>query len=270
MKNRIFISYRRTDSAGHSGRLYDSLSTYFGQDRVFIDIDQIQGGDNFVSAIKSTLDQTGAVLAVIGRSWTVGDEAGKRRLDDPDDYVRREIVSAFAANIPVIPVLVQQARMPQQEALPVELKSLVQLNAVVVSDERWGSDIKRLAKILELDVPGSVAEQKFDYLKKWVLGLIFISVNLSVIHAKLLHQQSGISSLTLSLMTLNLILMAAICILLPVAARSAESRSKKLMSLSFVLAGASLLLFAYGGELYSVIANTAILVLLSISTFKPQ
>src|SRR6267378_5799225 len=121
-----------------------------------MDIDRIQSGDDFVKAIKAVLDQTGAVLVVMGRIWNLADVTGKRRLDDQEDYVRLEIMTALSEDIQVIPVLVQGAEMPKKEDLPPELRSLLQFNAAVLADERWGWDTQRLAKILELDVPGSL------------------------------------------------------------------------------------------------------------------
>src|SRR6185436_5191302 len=99
MKDKIFINYRRTDSSAHAGRLCDSLTTYFGADRMFIDIDRIKGGENFVKAIEGVLDSTAAMLVVIGADWlTVSGEKG-RRLDDPQDFVRLEIITALAKDL---------------------------------------------------------------------------------------------------------------------------------------------------------------------------
>ena len=115
----IFISYRRIDSAGHVGWLNDDLSERFGQDHIFRDIETIQPGADFVEAIQQAVGSCDVLLAVIGRQWlAVTDATGRRRLDDPDDFVRLEIATALARNIPVIPVLVQGASMPAAHELP--------------------------------------------------------------------------------------------------------------------------------------------------------
>lgn len=242
-----------------------------------MDIDRIQGGDNFVQAIRNTLEVTGVVLVVIGRNWlAISEEDNRPRLDNPEDYVRLEIASALSASIQVIPVLVEGARMPQEGVLPANLKTLAQLNAVLISDERWASDTNRLAKILELDVPGSIAERRFRYLKKWVLALLFISVSCSVLTSTFVSYILGhYNSTKLELAViffkyLNLLIMTSVSILLPIAARSVDDRNKQLMWLCLSFAGLSVVLSALEYALFSVVTNTAILVALNMSTFKPK
>jgi hypothetical protein len=85
----IFISYRREDTAGHAGRLYDRLAGHFGERRVFMDIDSIDPGADFVDAIEQSLSGCGAMIAVIGPHWlSVTDDVGDRRLDNPEDFVK--------------------------------------------------------------------------------------------------------------------------------------------------------------------------------------
>ncbi len=109
---KVFISYRREDSAGHSGRLHDSLQSHFGADNVFMDLSDIDSGQNFVDVIQTAIRSSDVVLAVIGKQWLTCSSAGKRRLDLPDDFVRTEIGVALEHGVPVIPVLVQGAGMP--------------------------------------------------------------------------------------------------------------------------------------------------------------
>ena len=86
---RIFISYRRDDSAGHAGRLYDRLSDHFGPDQVFMDVDTISPGRDFVDAVQNAVGDCDGLVAIIGREWlTISDAAGARRLEDPEDLVR--------------------------------------------------------------------------------------------------------------------------------------------------------------------------------------
>ncbi len=160
---RIFINYRRDDTRWVAGRLIDSLRAYFGDDRVFRDIEGIKGGAEFGDVIHSTIDRADAVIVLIGPHWlSVSDEEGKRRLDDPEDWVAREIASALGRGVPIYPVLVDNTPMPQPEELPESIRPLVQRNAMSVSEKRWESDIERLAKIVGIDIPGSVAERTLD------------------------------------------------------------------------------------------------------------
>jgi TIR domain len=111
---RIFISYRREDSAGHVLALLPALRRHFG-DRVFKDTDNIPPGEDFVRLIKRELDSCSVLLAVIGRDWlNVQDPRLKtRRLDNPDDFLRIEVSTALRSDrIRVIPVLVERSSMP--------------------------------------------------------------------------------------------------------------------------------------------------------------
>ena len=146
---RIFICYRREDSSGHAGRLYDRLGDRFGHD-VFMDIDAIGPGVDYARLIDETIDTVEAVIVVIGQQWLFAADAdGRRRLDDPEDLVRQEISVALARDVLVIPVLVQDAVLPGPEDLPPELVGLARRNAFEVSDARWNYDADRLVQSLE-------------------------------------------------------------------------------------------------------------------------
>jgi len=180
-KDRIFINYRRDDSAGYAGRLADSLGAWFGPERIFRDVSGIDYGADFEQAIDSKLEESGAVVVVIGDRWTsAADAAGKRRLDDPFDYVTREISVSLKNGIAVVPVLIGNATMPRADELPGELVDLAKRNAITVSDERWNFDVERLAKVLAIDVPGSVAQRRLDRAKWVALTLIVATGVLSV------------------------------------------------------------------------------------------
>ena len=147
---RIFISYRRDDSAGHAGRLYDRLEGHFGEGQVFVDVDTIRPGVNFVDVVQQAIGECDGLVAVIGSGWLqVTDATGARRLDDPADLVRLEIATALERGITVIPVLVQGARMPREADLPIGLTDLAYRNALEVSDARFRSDVDRLIEALE-------------------------------------------------------------------------------------------------------------------------
>ena len=149
-KPRIFLSYRRDDSAGHAGRLSDRLSQHFGEHQLFVDIDTIEPGEDFIEVIEQAVRCCEVLIAVIGKTWlSITDGLGRRRLDNPEDYVRVELATALARNIRVIPVLVQGAVMPHSEELPDVLAKLARRNAFELSDARWAYDVERLIRAVE-------------------------------------------------------------------------------------------------------------------------
>ena len=137
---RVFISYRRSDSAETAARIYDSLSSRIGANNIFKDIDSIDLGIDFVSAIDDAIAESDVVLSIIGPDWiSAVDENGVRRLDKPDDYVAMELKSALNQSKKIIPVLVRGAAMPEEDELPESLKPIKRLNAAFV---RTGRDFK--------------------------------------------------------------------------------------------------------------------------------
>lgn len=146
----IFISYRRDDSEGQAGRLYDDLIRQFGDGSVFMDVAGIDPGLDFRKVIDTNVSSCGVLLAVIGPAWLCAkDETGQRRLDNPLDFVRLETTSALNRDIPVVPVLVAKARMPSPEQLPEELKELAYRNGIELTHARWDSDLQVLVKALQ-------------------------------------------------------------------------------------------------------------------------
>jgi TIR domain len=144
---RIFLNYRREDTRGYAGRLYDRLSNRFGEDQIFRDVDAIPPGIDFLEHIDGVVDQCDLMLVLIGESWvSVKDARGRRRLEDPHDFVGLEITAALERNIPVIPVLIQGARMPTEEDLPERMQGLARRNAVEMSDSHWNYDWERLTR----------------------------------------------------------------------------------------------------------------------------
>ena len=146
---RIFISYRREETAYPAGWLYDRLRVrYAGQ--VFKDVDSIEPGDDFVEAITRAVASCDVLLALIGDQWlTVTSADGRRRIDDPEDFVRVEIEAALTRNVRVIPILIDGARMPRSEELPENLARLVRRQALDLSPSRFDSDLSRLLKVLD-------------------------------------------------------------------------------------------------------------------------
>ncbi len=150
---KIFISYRRDDSAGHAGRLFDRLVDYFGREQVFIDIDTIKPGLDFVEVVQQAVAGCDGLVAVIGQGWLEATDATGRRIDDPTDLVRLEIATALERGIRVIPVLVQGAQTPSVTDLPDALNKLARQNALELSDTRFHSDADRLIEALQAPIP---------------------------------------------------------------------------------------------------------------------
>src|SRR5215207_7018671 len=147
---RIFISYRREDTAYPAGWLYDRLADRYGDGQIFKDVDSIVLGDDFVQVITSAVESCDVLLALIGEDWlSISDAHGRRRLDDPDDFVRLEIQAALARNVRVIPILVGDATMPHAEELPRSLVGLARRQALQLSPVHFDFDTGRLLKVLE-------------------------------------------------------------------------------------------------------------------------
>lgn len=145
----VFINYRREDTAGHAGRLFDRLSSRL-PGRVFMDVDTIEPGVDFAEVIGQAVGKCEVLIVMIGREWLrVKDAAGSRRLDAPEDFVRLEVAAALQRNIRVIPVLVEGAAMPRPDDLPPDLARLSRRNAIELSDARWAFDVDRLIQTIE-------------------------------------------------------------------------------------------------------------------------
>jgi TIR domain len=146
----VFISYRREDSAGHTGRLFDRLRARLGHDRVFMDITGIEAGYDFVDTIERAIGSCDALLAVIGPEWlSSADARGRPRLEDPNDLIRIEIAAALTRKVRVIPVLIAGASMPSAQSLPDDLKPLARRQAAEVRDTKWDADTSDLVGVLE-------------------------------------------------------------------------------------------------------------------------
>jgi hypothetical protein len=150
MGGNIFISYRRETDSAFAGRLYDRLEPPFGRERVFIDVDSIAPGEDFVAVLQARVAACDVLLALIGHGWLAAtDAAGCRRLDNPDDFVRIEIAAALAQGKRVVPVLSDDAAMPRAEELPDEIKPLVRRQAIRLTHDRFKDDVERLIRGLE-------------------------------------------------------------------------------------------------------------------------
>jgi len=152
---RIFISYRREDSAPHAGRLNDRLCLTFGADRVFMDIDDIPLGQDFAAALRENVRLADVVLVIIGPKWlAVAGEGGRRRLDDERDFVRFEVAEALRQRKRVIPILVNDTPLPKAADLPEDLQPLLVCQALHLADARFNRDAADLIQALGGAEPG--------------------------------------------------------------------------------------------------------------------
>ena len=146
----IFISYRRDDTSGYAGRLYDQISQHVGADHVFMDVADIGPGSDFVQVIEKQVGTCDALIALIGKNWlTATDDQNRPRIGNSGDFVSVEILAALKRNVEVIPVLVGGAKMPLQRELPESLQPLARRQAVSLSDTSFGRDVQDLIAALE-------------------------------------------------------------------------------------------------------------------------
>ena len=184
---KIFISYRRDDSAGYAGRLFDFLCARFGSKNVFMDIDTIEPGDDFRKVVRNAVGTCDVVLVLIGKQWlNMTDATGQRRLDDSGDWVRVEVATALAnPAVRVIPVLVRGAPMPGEYELPEDLKELSWRNALELSDSRFQHDAGRLVGVIERTterpkVTRVIGRYKSNAAKYWAVSLGVLALGLVV------------------------------------------------------------------------------------------
>ena len=150
MSGRIFLSYRRADASHATGRIYDRLCDKFNEKDIFFDIDAIPLGTDFVEKIEESVSACDLMLVVIGPDWLDAKDAeGKRRLDDPQDYVRLEILAALKRDIPIIPVFVEQAQSPREVELPDDLRALARRNGARISHVGFTADTEKLVRGIE-------------------------------------------------------------------------------------------------------------------------
>jgi chemotaxis protein histidine kinase CheA len=156
---RVFLSYRKEDTSGHALHLYEDLVERFGRENVFMDMRALEPGLDYEEAIDAALEICDVLLCLIGTRWmSAANEEGLRRLDDPDDWVSRELEAALARpGVRVIPVLVERAQMPRRLDLPKTLASLARRQAFDLSNMHFAEDVARLVAVLE-----RVAQQKAE------------------------------------------------------------------------------------------------------------
>lgn len=146
----VFISYRRRDSSVYARWLAEIIEQNFGKASVFVDTSSIRIGEEWAKRIENSLRTSSVLIVLIGNEWLrAQDEHSRRRIDDENDWVRREIVYAVENGLKVIPILVSSAELPKLEALPKELHSLLGYQAFTLRDDHWKRDLAELIDILE-------------------------------------------------------------------------------------------------------------------------
>ena len=193
MQAAVFLSYRRADTSGHAGRIADDLNRQFGGSTVFHDVDSISAGADFEHALRRAIGEARVCLVLIGDTWLsecLSD--GTRRLDNPDDPVRREIELALdEPDLLVLPVLVEGAKMPHADRLPESLQRLARLQAVELSESRWDYDMTQLAEVLR---GAGIGPQTVTRLPRWFVPVIAVMA-LAVVAAAVYCWRQGDTSI---------------------------------------------------------------------------
>jgi uncharacterized protein len=146
----IAISYRRDDTEGSAGRLFDRLVARYGEDFIFVDLSSIEPAADWLRTIDETISSSSIVIALIGpRYLSITDNLGRRRLDDERDYVRREIRTAIEHSVRLLPVLVQGANMVASESLPSEIRALSDIQPAHLDSRYYDQDISRLFRTID-------------------------------------------------------------------------------------------------------------------------
>jgi len=191
---RVFISYRREDTASAAGRVYDRLCVLLKKPNVFFDVGAIKGGEDFEKSIASAIDSSGAALIFIGDKWLAPVQPTNLvRIWEPGDYVRAEVRSALARPILVLPVLVAGAQMPKPEQLPEDVRAITTKNALPLRHESFDDDTQNIVAA----VFGTTAKErawedkgklwsKFAYAAGGMIAALAIMVVVALMHFWLL------------------------------------------------------------------------------------
>ena len=165
----IFLSYRRDDAAGYARAIVGELVQRFGAERVFMDVEDISAGQGFAEAIERAVGGATVLLVLIGRHWHGGREGEPSRLNEPGDFVRREVAAALARDMRVIPLLLDGAAMPTEAELPAALQQMAGRQALEISNARFAADMQRLDAALQeaLGQPARLARTRL--MRRWAL-----------------------------------------------------------------------------------------------------
>jgi formylglycine-generating enzyme required for sulfatase activity len=149
MSGKIFINYRREQTLAEAQHLASILARRFGKHRVFFDIHGIDGFSDWLRVLKEQVAGTAAMISVIGPGWLdARDKDGKRRLENPEDFVRFEIKEALSRDIPVLPVLLDGASLPSRDALPEDMRGMLRWQGMALHARRFEADAADIARAL--------------------------------------------------------------------------------------------------------------------------
>lgn len=166
---RVFLSYRRGDTSGHAGRLRADIERLLPGSRVFMDISAIRPGEDFANAIQTAIASCNLFLVLIGRGWLSllrEDSADQEQ----EDWARVELRNAIDHKIPIVPVLVDRASLPEIKELPEDLRDLARRQAIEISESRWDFDVSRLIEVIKQTTHGS-GKQRWWYKLAGAIGL---------------------------------------------------------------------------------------------------
>lgn len=153
---RTFISYRRNDSIAHARLIYSLLVTDVGHENVVMDVESFRLGEDFVARINDEMQRCDVVLVIIADDWsgtaTRDDGTEKRRIDDPADFVRLEIELALRHGLEIIPVVINNAKVPRSDELPTSIRPLANRNGIALRMDYIKDDIRRLISHLVVAV----------------------------------------------------------------------------------------------------------------------
>ena len=181
-RKKIFISYRVQDTAADTGRLVDALKQAFYEDQIFMDIEKLEPGVDFMQAITRSLESCDVLFAIIGTDWAGTDKNGNPRIKQPEDWVRIELETALKRDIRVIPVLVRGASLPATEDLPESLYPLLNRQTYEISNKRWSYDTEQLINFLQKigftpKKPDTALPEQSSGAGKWIIyGLFALAI----------------------------------------------------------------------------------------------
>ena len=292
-QGRIFINYRRSDTQGYAGRLADSLGAYFGENRVFRDIEDIEGGSEYAKDIEKQVSGADAVIVLIGSEWlSTSDVDGKRRIDNPEDWVAQEIIMAMNHGIRIFPVLIEGTVLPRQEELPEPLAPLLNYNAVTISDRKWDADVLALGKIISFDIP-TTNERILFWVQAFIYSLLAVSLIISTakVAYSAIHmaddfnlEDYGLISRPVAAIPFYVIICALIVLSLILRLIAKEKRKYIIYSIITGVLGSAFFFFGFvsireshtlmAESMFiffgSVLVATVMLVFLGLSGFKPK
>ncbi|MBK8558320.1 MAG: toll/interleukin-1 receptor domain-containing protein [Lewinellaceae bacterium] len=162
----IFISYRRADTLNDAEKLFSALENHFGENSTFYDIQNLQGGMDWPLELEKKVQAAKVVLVLYGGpNWLSIDQWGKKRIDDPTDWVRKEIETALGSSALIIPGVVKNAQLPPEDILPNALKPLLKKQTCILRDGKWSDDLPALFAAIEGIIPksGGAGQRKADF-----------------------------------------------------------------------------------------------------------